>query len=471
MFKKGGTVTAVLSGKESVMDYGIISCVPIAFLIIGVLITKRMPEMIILSSILGAALVFKGDIFNGYVGWVYGALSNESYQFLLILLLGFGAIIKLFEKSGALQGFANVIGRFANTQKKTMVVTWLMGIIMFVDDYLNVLAVSSSMRTLTDRQRIPREHLAYGANSMGACVCVLIPFTSWAAFAIGCLAEHGLGFSDYVRALPYMFFPIISIVVCLLVAVGIIPKVGIIKKAYQRVEDGGSVMCPEESGGGSSIVNMESDSDEEIKPSSPINFFIPIIALIVVTIICDNSVVHGIIAAIIIQFIMYLPQKIMTLTEFMDNMFAGITSMAPLAFIICFAYILGSANDAMGFSGFVINGLSGFIPPALLPALAFVLIAAVTFAAASFWVLIVITVPIFVPLAQTMGLDPAIIIAAIMSGVAFGSKFCFYSDAVFMTSAGTGVSNMTQIKAVAPYVLGSAILATIIFAVVGFVSI
>ena len=431
-----------------------------------------MPEMIIFSSIVGAALVFKTDIFNGYVGWLYGALSNESYQFLLILLLGFGAIIKLFEKSGALQGFANIIGRFANTRKKTMVVTWLMGIIMFVDDYLNVLAVSSSMRTLTDKQKIPREHLAYGANSMGACVCVLIPFTSWAAFAIGCLSEQGLGFTDYVRSLPYMFFPIIAIVVCLLVALGIIPKVGLIKKAYERVDAGGSVLCPAESSGStSSIINMGEETDEDVKPSSPLNFFIPIIALIVVTIVCGNSVVHGIIAAIVIQFILYLAQRLMTLSEFMNTMFEGITSMAGLAFIICFAYILGSANDAMGFSAFVINGLSGTIPPALLPALAFIIIGAVAFAAASFWVLIVITVPIFVPLASSMGIDPAIIIAAIMSGVAFGSKFCFYSDAVFMTSAGTGVPNMTQIKAVAPYVLGSAALSAVAFLIIGFVTV
>ena len=311
------------------MEYGIISCIPIAVLIIGVLITKKMPEMIIFSSIVGAALVFKADIFNGYVGWLYGALSNESYQFLLILLLGFGAIIKLFEKSGALQGFANAIGRFANTRKKTMFVTWIMGIIMFVDDYLNVLAVSSSMRTLTDKQRIPREHLAYGANSMGACVCVLIPFTSWAAFAIGCLSEQGLGFTDYVRSLPYMFFPIIAIIVCLLVAVGVIPKVGLIKKAYERVDTGGSVLCPAESSGStSSIINMEEETDEDVKPSSPLNFFIPIIALIVVTIVCGNSVVHGIIAAIVIQFILYLAQRLMTLSEFMNTMFEGITSIA-----------------------------------------------------------------------------------------------------------------------------------------------
>lgn len=449
------------------MEYGIISCIPIAVLIICVLITKKMPEMIILSSIVGAVIVFKGDVFNGYVGWLYGALSNESYQFLLMLLLGFGGMIKLFERSGALMGFSNILSKFANTPRKSMVATWFMGIVMFVDDYLNVLAVSFSMKEITDRNRIPREHLAYGVNSMGACVCVLIPFTSWAAFAIGCMGEQGLAFGDYVRSLPYMFFPIIAILVCLLVALGVIPKVGLIKKAYARVESGGPLLM-EEASGGSSIVKMEGGNDK-VKASSPLNFVVPIAVLIVVMLLFDNSVVHGIIAALIVQMILYLAQKIMTLSEFMDTFFEGITGMAALAFVICFAYILGSANDAMGFSTFVINGLTSTIPPSLLPAIAFVVVGLVAFAAASFWVLIVITVPIFVPLSVSMGIDPAIIIAAIMSGVAFGSKFCFYSDAVFMTSAGTGVPNMTQIKAVAPYVLGSAALAAIAFVIVGFI--
>lgn len=453
------------------MDYGIISCIPIAVLIIGVLITKRMPEMVIISSVIGAILVFKGDFLNGFVGWLGGALSNESYQMLLILLMGFGAMVKLFEKSGALQGFSNIVEKFANTRRKSLLVTWIMGIIMFVDDYLNVLAVSFSMKEISDKNRIPREHLAYAVNSMGACVCVLIPFTSWAAFAIGCMSEQGLGFSDYVRAIPYMFFPILAILVCLLVGQGIVPKVGVIKKAYERVEAGGPLLPEETSGGSSSsIINM-GETEGDIKPSSPLNFVIPIVVLVVVMMICDGSITHGIIAAVVVQLVLYLAQRIMTLDTFMATFFDGVTGMAPLAFVICFAYIIGSANDAMGFAPYVIGVLTSAISPKLLPALVFVAVGLVTFAAASFWVLIVITVPIFVPLAVNMGVDPALAVAAIMSGVAFGSKFCFYSDAVFMTSAGTGVANMTQIKAVAPYVLGCAALATICFIIVGFVTV
>lgn len=449
------------------MEYGILSCIPIAVLIIGALITKRMPEMIILSSLVGAILVYKQHFFTNYIGMIYSAISNESFQFLLMILLGFGGMIKLFEKSGALQGFSQIIHKFANTRKKSMVVTWIMGVIMFVDDYLNVLAVSFSMKETTDRNRIPREHLAYGANSMGACVCVLIPFTSWAAFSVGCMAEQGLGFMDYVKAIPYMFFPWLAIIVCLLVAVGVIPKVGLLKKAYERVDAGGPLLLEEKTG--ASIVNMESDNTD-IKPTSPLNFFVPIAALIVGMFIFNNDVISGIVIAIAVQLILYLAQKIMSLTEFVETFFSGIASMASLAFVICFAYVLNIANTEMGFAEYVISGMQSIIPEgmyAFIPAFVFIIVGLVAFAAASFWILILITVPIFIPLAASTGVDPALIIAAIMSGVAFGSKFCFYSDAVFMTSAGTGVANMTQIKIVAPYVLGAAALAVICFIIAG----
>lgn len=454
------------------MEYGIISCIPIAVLIIGALITKKMPEMIILSSLVGAILVYKEKFFPNYLQMIYSSISNDSFQFLLMILLGFGGMIKLFEKSGALLGFSNIIGRFANTRKKSMFITWIMGIIMFVDDYLNVLAVSFSMKEITDRNRIPREHLAYGVNSMGACVCVLIPFTSWAAFAVGCIGEQGLAFSDYLRAIPFMFFPWVAIVVCLLVGLGVIPKLGKMKKAYERVDAGGPLLVEEKAG--ASIVNMGTEMDESIKASSPLNFFIPIIALIVGMFICGNDVVSGIIIALVVQLVIYLAQRIMTLTEFMDTFFEGITSMAPLSVVICFAYVLNISNTEMGFAEYLIGGMQNLIPESmysLVPAFVFIIVGLVAFAAASFWVLILITIPIFIPLSTTLGIDPSLIIAAVMSGVAFGSKFCFYSDAVFMTSAGTGISNMTQIKVVAPYVLGSAALAVIFFAVAGIISI
>lgn len=168
---------------------GIISCIPIAFLIIGLLITKRMAEMMIATSLLGAILVFKAGFFPGWIGMMYQVMADPSFCFLLFILLGFGAMIKLFEKSGAFEGFADILSKFAKGPKSAMVVSWIMTIIMFVDDYLNILAVSSSMKPLTDKYGIPREHLAYTCNSMGACCCILIPFGSWAAFTVGLMKD------------------------------------------------------------------------------------------------------------------------------------------------------------------------------------------------------------------------------------------------------------------------------------------
>lgn len=449
------------------MDYGIISCIPITVLIVGVLITKRMAEMMMLASITGAILVYKAGFFSGWIDMMYGAVSDGSFEFLLFLLLGFGVLIRLFEQSGAFLGFANLVSKFVKGRKSAMVVTWIMGILMFVDDYLNVLAVSTSMKSLTDEYRIPREHLAYGVNSMGACVCVLVPIASWAAFAMACASDYGLGMGDYVRALPFMFFPIIAVVVCLLVALGIIPKVGLLKKAYERVDNGGPLLLEEKVG--ASIVNLESDNSDDIKPGNVLFFIIPIIVLVAGIFICDGDVISGIYAAIVSQAVIYVGSRRMNLTEFMDNLIAGITSMSGLAFVILNAFMLGIANDTMGFSEYVINAMTGLISPQLLPMLTFLIVGLVTFAASSYFPMIMLSIPIFIPLAIKMGIDPAIAIAAIMSGAAFGSKFCFYSDAVFMTSAGTGVNNMTQIKVVAPYVLSSVALAAIAYLIVGFI--
>lgn len=449
------------------MDYGIFSCIPIAILIIGVLVTKRIIEMMLVSVTVAMIMYYKAGFLSGFVGALYQTVSTEGYQFLLFLVLGFGALIRLFEKSGALIGFSNAVQKIAKTKKRALFLTWLLGILVFVDDYLNILMVSAAMKGTTDKLEIPREHLAYAINSMGACVCVLIPFSSWSAFMVGCIGQYDLEWADYVKSLPYMFFPIIAILVCLLVALGIIPKVGSMKKAYKRVEEGGPLL-PEENTG-ATVVNLEVEDKGE--PSSPWNFIVPIVVLIGGMIAFDNDIIHGIIIAIFVQGIMYIAQRIMTVEAFLNNMLEGIASMASLGVCIALGSIMASTSDAMGFTGFVVTFLGRAIPPTLIPVVTFVAVAAIAWAACNFWVLIMLITPVFLPLAISLGMNPSIIIAAIMSGVAVGAKLCFYSDAIFMTAAGTGVQNMTQIRTVAPYVLSAAVLSAVGFLVIGLIAV
>lgn len=450
-----------------VTTYGFISTIPILVLIIGVIITKKMAEMLLLSTFVGALIIYKTGFFSGYVGLLYETMSGDMFQFLFLILVFCGPLIVLFEKSGALLGFSRIVSKLAKTQKRAMFITWALSFVIFIDDYLHALSISSAMKKTTDQLGIPREHLAYAVNATGACVCVLIPFTSWAAFAIGCMKEFDLGFNDYLSAIPFMFYPIASVLLSLLVGIGIVPKVGPIKKAYKRVADGGPVTIPPDASGATAIVSVE--SDEEVKASSPWNFIIPIVLLIVSMIYFDNDLIHGLIVALICQLIMYLPQRIMKPTEFMNAFLQGVTSMANLIFIVLIAFTLACVNNHLGFSNYMITVFTQFITPALLPAITFLLCAAIAFTSGSFWALIVIATPVFVPLAQSVGIPPSILIGGIMSGTALGSQSCFYSDAVFMTAAGTGVSNVPQVRAVAPYVITGVVLSTIAFLIMGFV--
>lgn len=445
------------------MDYGFLSCVPTLVLIIGIMCTKRMLESLVVSTLLGAVLVYRQHFLTGYVDLMFQALANPSFHMLIIGAVCFGGMILLLERSGAMLGFRRLLERFCTNGKRTMVLTWLLGAIVFIDDYLNALAVSVSMKGVSDHHRIPREHLAYTVNCMGACVCVMIPVSSWAVFAMSTLGQYGLDATAYYRAIPMMFYPICAIVICFLVAVRRFPLLGAMKQAYQRVDSGGAVMPDLPDGSAPQL-----EADETIKESSAWNFLLPMIALVATMLLCGNNIAVGMMVALALMLVMYRGQKLMSVREFSDSFVAGGASTAPLLLDIGMTFILQAANEQMGFTNYLVQLFSQHLSPALLPAIAFVMVAFTAFMAASFWPLILITFPIFVPLAMEMQINPSLVIAAIMSGVALGSQACVYGDAVFMVATGTGVPNAIQVRAIMPYVLTGAALATMLFLAAGF---
>ena len=445
----------------------VLAFLPITVLMVGALITKRIAEMMVLASVLGAVLVYREDFFSGFIDMMYGALSNSSYQFVLIILIGFGGMIRLFQESGALMGFSRIVSGFASGPRKPLLVAWAMAFVMFVDDYLSTLAVSFSMKSITDENRIPREHLAMQTNMMAACLCVLIPFSSWTAFTVGLLSEQGMDFTGYVRAIPYMFYPLAAIILCLLTAAGVVPKVGVLRDSYRRVEGGGDVV-PEEKGGSSLVDISTTDAQKE---SSALNAVLPVVVMVAVVLLCDNDLVHGLVAAVALQFVMYVGRHLMTVGEFVQNFFEGAKSMASLGIIIFFAFMLSAANEKLGFFDYLIGGIGGTVPPELLPVLTFAVVAFATFATAAYWIMQVIAVPVFIPLAAAMGVDPSLVAAAIMSGVTLGCNCCFYADPVFMTSAGTGVSNMSLVRTTAPYAVLLAVLTAAGYVAAGFLTV
>ena len=445
------------------MDYGFISCLPIIVLIVGALLTKRIMEMLLLATFTGVIILYKGSFLDGFVDVLYETFSSWSLQFVFIILFTFGGLIKLFQTSGAISGFGDILSKYASGPKKPLLLAWILGILMFVDDFLNVLTVGFSLRDLTDRNGIPREHLAMQAAAVASAMCCLVPFSSWAGFHVGLISEEGLGFIDYAKAIPFMFFPIIAVLCCLLLDIGVIGKFGALKESYKRVSEGGSTV-PEAEGSG--MLSM--DTEDDVPATSAWNVAIPLLALIVGTLVFDCDLTYGCVIAIIVQMLLYLFQKIMTPVKYVDDFLDGAKSMFPLMVLVTFAFTLSNVNGKLGFFEYMIAKIGALVPGELLPAMTFLLVAAATFATAGYWSMQVISVPIFLPLAFALNVYPPVIVAAIMSGVSFGCCYCFYSDNIIMTAASTEVSNFRQTKVSTSYMVPCAVLSFVCYIAAGF---
>ena len=127
------------------MEYGFISCLPIIVLIVGALLTKRIMEMLLLATFVGVAILNGTGFLGGFVDVLYETLSSWSLQFVFIILFAFGGLIKLFQTSGAISGFGDILSKYASGPKKPILLAWVLGILMCVDDFLNVLTVGLSL--------------------------------------------------------------------------------------------------------------------------------------------------------------------------------------------------------------------------------------------------------------------------------------------------------------------------------------
>ncbi len=431
--------------------------IPLTVLIASALVTKKMAESMIAATLVAMVMLHRGNFLSGTIDAFYATLANDSFHFVVLILVTFGGVIQLLQKSGALTGFGNLLARFATTPKRSLLLAWLMAFILFVDEFLNCLTVTFSMREITDRNGIPREHLALQSHFMACSLVLIVPFSSWTAFTVSLIGENGLGFADYVKAIPFMFYPLLAVVLSLLLAMGVVPKVGMLKAAYRRVAEGGSVLVQEASGG--SLVDIAEPDAENASPA--IFALVPIAVLVAGVLYFDNDLVYGLVVTLFVQFLMYVGSRRMTVSEFFANFFDGVKSMTTLMVVIFFGLTLSSANEALGFFDVLIGGVGGAVAPELLPVMAFLLVGFCTFAVGGCWIVMLITFPIFLSLAAATGASAVLVIAAIISGISLGYCLCFYADAVFMASAGTGISNLRVIKTVFPYAIALTLLSCI----------
>ena len=166
------------------MEYGILCVLPVITILVIAVTTKRTLFAMTCGLSMAALILGKGP--KGFAGSffdnIYAAFSNDSLQWLLIVIALFGILIMLYERTGAVTDFGYWAGRFIKTKKTALFGTFILGVVIFIDDYLNNLAVGTTMKSITDKLGIPRQQLAYVVNTVAAPVCLLIPLSSWAVY-------------------------------------------------------------------------------------------------------------------------------------------------------------------------------------------------------------------------------------------------------------------------------------------------
>jgi len=447
------------------MDYGIVCLIPSALVIILALATRRILEPLLVGAVTGF-LISAGPsgFFTAFIDATYAVMMDAVTVWIALVVGLFGVLIIWLDKGGGAQGFSDLIQRVATSRKKVLLATWILGIVVFIDDYINAMAVGAAMRKLSDKFNISREYLAYIINSTGTDVCVLIPATTWFAFMLAQMEAVGIegGASAYFATIPFMFYPWIAVLMVPLVILGVVPMYGPLKKAEERAKAG--QVLPE-----STYEEFKDQvGTEDAKKSSAFNFIVPMLVAAIVTI-TTGEALYGVIIALVVCFLMFVPQKLMKFWDLCDGLVQGFRDMLFVIMLIIIAFILQRANDSVGLTDYVITNVASIISPGLLPAVCFITVAILMFVVGSFWGIAAISFPIIIPLAVAMDVNLSLAAASIISASAFGSQACFFSDAATITCGTTQIKNMDYARCALPYIAIPFALATILFVIFGII--
>ena len=448
---------------------------PLVVLVLAIWLRRPILSLII-GAVTGFLLLDPSQVLNNFAKVSLQVMTDETIGWLILVCGGFGALIALLVRTGGALAFGRNALKFAKGPKSSLLMTFILGIVIFIDDYLNALTVGETMKRVTDKFKVSREMLAYVVDSTAAPVCVLVPLSTWAVFFGGLLVDNGVaaegqGIAVYMQAIPYMLYAWLAVAMVLLVVLGIVPAIGPMKTAQLRAAQGepahaqvdfDQVQTSDEY----AVKAIEEEFKNANSQGQLHNFLVPIFLLVAFTVYFDIDVWKGLLATLVITIPYYAVQRLMPLSEMMDQMIDGFKSMLPAISTVIAAFVFKDVCDQLLLPQYVIESLSPFMTPKLLPAVVFLSMAILAFATGSSWGIFAVTIPIVMPLAQSVGADIPLVIGALLSASSFGSQACFYSDSTVLAAQGSGCNLVSHAVTQLPYALIAAVIAFIGFIVI-----
>lgn len=446
--------------------YGWLSLLPTALVLIFALTTHRTVEALVAGTIAGVLLLDPTQVVEKFIGISMDVMMDGTIAWIILVCALMGGLIAVLEKGGSILSFSNMLVSKVKSRKQSMLMTFVLGLIIFIDDYLNAIAISSSMKKVTDGYKISREKLAYLVDSTAAPICILVPISTWAIFFSSLLeangaAAEGSGIEAYISAIPYMAYGWVTLAIVVLVSLDKLPNLGAMKQAEERAQNG--QVKPD----GAQDIDFSGEVPETTSPTMGlINFLTPMVVLVGATWFYGIDLLAGVVVAIIFTLCLYGFQRLVSMNELFDSVFDGVKVMLiPLATVVG-GFMLKSVNDSLGLTEFVIESVAPYLSAQYFPALIFIITGGLVFASSSSWGTFAVAMPIILPLADQLGVPLHLTIAAMLSASAAGSHSCFFSDSTVLSAQGSGCTAMQHAKTQFPYALIGIVATTLFFLVV-----
>jgi Na+/H+ antiporter NhaC len=464
-----------------------LSLVPPVLAISVSLATRKVIPALGAATVVGALLVSEFSLFEAVLrlgAYGSGAISGSSHLGILGFSLLLGALMGLTKESGEQEKLARLATRYATTRARGQVATWILGLVIFFDDYLNTLVVGSTMRPIYDRLRISREKLAFLVDATSAPVASLAVVSSWIAVEIGYINEqyralgiHGDGFVVFIESLPYRFYPWLTLVFALAVA-ALGRDFGPMLTAERR-----AAALPEE--GDDAKPGEQTQAEPAPQPQrgmSELLTVLPLLCLVLCALL--GMLLDGYLIALTEDvtptlrniFARSRSHVVLVSSALLGNVVAlgialgvrrsrakslgldmlrGMQRMLLPCGILVLAWSLSSVCRDLGTAHYLIARLGREISPELLPAAVFLVGAATSFATGTSWGTMAILFPIVLPLAfGVSGGDEAIMlgtISSILAGAVWGDHCSPVSDTTIMSSLASGCDHMSHVKTQLPY--------------------
>ena len=439
--------------------------IPTLIVLLTAIITHRPVASLIIGVISGILLHSPSNLLSSFSDISIEVMQDPQIAWVIIVCGLMGSLFYLLIATGGVEAFTHAMSRHANTRNKSLLITWLLGLAMFLDDYLNAIVIGNSMKKITDKFKVSRSMLAYIVDSTAAPTCVLVPLSTWAVYFSVILESTeyvsiGEGIKYYISAIPYMFYPIIALILVPFVATGRFPLFGPMKKEELMVRN----KKKEELKIEDSEPNNRRGSNASIW-----NFILPILMLIAISWFYEIDLLKGIISTLLIIIPVMLVLKIIDMNRAFDAILEGFKIMIPPLMIVVAAFMFKNINDQIGLPQYVIETMKPLLSPQLFPVIVFISMAFMSFATASNWGIYVIIIPIVMPLGVALDVPIPLIIGSVLSASSFGSHACFYTDATVLAAQASGVDTMKHALTQIPYALVAAIIASLAYIVFAFV--